>query len=537
MPTGNIQEQIDAFMKKLDESGKPEKPAGETVVSKINKGKKKVPGIGVITSPKETTDEAIIAFIKELPPTGNFYELEQAVISKFPLLHPSAHLTQLIIDNCDELTYDTLGAAEDHSSFLKQLTDIVSVLDETMVGSAPELPISLYKIKGEWKAALVPQKEEPKMLEAGPPAEEEHGTIILTKPVEVKSLGNNKQSVPPTFIPVPQVSGSGEVHIKQFIWTVPIDTGPDTFCQVVLSYGAETFLMHGTFASASVAPPFQLNKGGVLKVSLLTTQPIDVWLELELEIIQPDPFVEFIKKVESAGSPVEYNAPDGTHFVPGSKFELKASEEESDINKLSTAMDEFTDAQNKLLSEYGKLDGVLQETFGDDYYSFKSAVEQVVKNNSDVMQSELNALTKKLHEKGEQSHAAPVKIVEIKAVPKGNITKSDEPNGYKPDIKNVVVDNTVFPVKQLADMLRDLFKDNSFTHYQVEGSDHEYKKTKGVLMHFKVTWAGDPEANLIKWAQDNPKLANEVFLHYHKSNVTLPYVIGQMAKTILDSGG
>ena len=75
-----------------------------------------------------------------------------------------------------------------------------------------------------------------------------------------------------------------------------------------------------------------------------------------------------------------------------------------------------------------------------------------------------------------------------------------------------------------------------FTHYTIFGLDHDYKKTKGVLMNIKITWAGDPELNLIKWALTgiqgtlNPQA---IIIHYQTGHpITLLDCLGQLAVEI-----
>ncbi len=107
--------------------------------------------------------------------------------------------------------------------------------------------------------------------------------------------------------------------------------------------------------------------------------------------------------------------------------------------------------------------------------------------------------------------------------------------GYKPKITAVNVNGIAVDAKELADAFRSHLKGAGFTHYMIDDSDHEFKKTKGVLMHLKVTWAGDPELNLIKWAYgaEGMKKASTITIHYKVSQkLPLLEVLGILAKGI-----
>ena len=222
---------------------------------------------------------------------------------------------------------------DDHAKFLEGLVNIVNVLDETKLGQPPEQPIVLLKDKGEWSATLMTEipQEKPLALPPWPPVEEKPGIILLTQPVKIRSPGGNKVAVPPTFISIPP----GVVTIKEFIWTIPIDVSNDTKCQVAVGYGADTYIMSGTLASVSEAPPFKLDKGGVLKVSLQTAMPMEVWLELELKVEAPSPV--FMMKLGQMLSQSNVEPAMPSKPLPESwdgKAVVKLEEPETDDDKL-----------------------------------------------------------------------------------------------------------------------------------------------------------------------------------------------------------
>lgn len=457
---------------------------------------------------KKTSDEAIIAYLQELPAGMSYPDKEKLILKKFPLLYLTPHLTMLINTHCkDEEVIDKaikdgeewvpkeaepgsipFSAEENavyYSQFLKGLVEVMTTLEAVVSTDGtliPEQPISLYKVKGELLA-----------FKPGPEEEEKLGVLILTTPVKIVSPGDNKVAVPPTFISMPP----GVVSITQFIWTIPIDVPADTACQVAVGYGADTFVMKGTVDSLSEALPFKLDKGGVLKVSLQTTMPLEAWLELELKIEAPP--AAFMMKLGQVLSSEPLPIPQQT--APA-KEELK--EPETDDHKLKTAMVEVDEAQMELLDNYEKLETLLESKF-PGVVAVKDSVQQVI-----AAQKKQQALNKKAIMKQasmKQNPTSPLGSINLKTgetVPadhpalgkKGN----DKPKGYKPEITAVNVNGKAVDAKELADALRGHLKKTGFTHYTIFGLDHEYKKTKGILMHIKITWAGDPELNLIKWA-------------------------------------
>lgn len=672
MVNSDIQEQIDNFMQKLENSKVPQKASGEAIVSgkpkKIKPAKKTIADKeeGAVGKPvlesKNTSDEAIIAFIEELPADISFVEAEDKVIKKFPLLSTSSHLTKLIIDNVEGLNFEdmpggktdseldaiysgpiqipgegkwvgtsvmivaqsilqaveikcvegesdspefmltvagveillacpiSLGKGEvfsvapsmpvvmaavqliiscrapkpitvnvkllfqepkpeDSSEFLKQVVNLTSVLDETLVGKAPAQPFAVFKDEGEWKAELMTKlspKEVPLALPPGPEIKMPPVNHILTKPVKIRSPGNNNPAPTPDFIPIP----AGVTAVKNFIWTIPSDLPPSTPCKVLVGYGAEGYLMDGTFESASHAPPFKLDKGGVLKVSLITTQPVEVWLELELEVeseVQKfkefmSPFMPDIVPLVSPqhAKPQQFQQPPWPTALP------KVIEKPGD--KLAGAIAEITDAQDTLLSQYDKLDNILKEVLGQDIDlsdSVKDAIEKQKKELAphheaagimDIMDQAEKAITngvaKSLPEDAVAPDGgfAPGSTVELTGV-----KKKEKPKGYKPKVTAVNVNGSAIDAKELADALRGHLKGAGFKHYMIDGSDHEFKKTKGVLMHFKVTWAGDPEANLIKWAYttEGLKKALAIIIYYEIGKpILLVDCLGQLTAGI-----
>ncbi len=391
-----------------------------------------------------TSDFPLVLTGKQL--TVSYHSLQPVILKAVAILDylaepepESMSLAEQIINKSMKLKEEEQvpEASGDHEKFIEQLVNIVSVLDETKVGQPPEQPIVLLKDKGEWSATLMSEipQEEPLALPPGPPAEEKPGIILLTQPAKIRSPGENKVAVPPTFISIPP----GIVAVTKLIWTIPIEVPSDTECQVVVGYGAETFVTKGTFESAGEALPFKLDKGGVLKVSLQTTQPMEAWLELELKIEAPP----FMMKLGQLISPA---------LLPILNQAAPAPEEKAVVVKQT------------LSSPLGSIN---------------------------------------------------LNTGETTSVPAGH--PALEKKGYKPEISGVIINGMAIPVQELADALRGHLKSFSFTHYMIEGSDHEFKKTKGVLMHVKITWAGDPEANLIKWAYDiGCAKAATISIHYKK---------------------
>ena len=353
-----------------------------------------------------------------------------------------------------------------YQHFLEQLVEYAGIAEEAYASESPPIPvpnqpISLYKVKGLWKANIVPMaKVELKGYEkelAAIQEEKKPGNLVLTLPVKISSPGGNEMAAPPTFIPLP----AGLVSINQFIWTIPAEVSEDTECQVLVGYGAEGYFMKGTLASASKAPPFKLDKGGVLKVSLLTTQPMDAWLELELEVEHPlfVPLAQLEKMVSTA-------------LVDWKQEELEKPDDQ---------------AEHKLAH------GIESKTF-------------------------------------EEFDPIPEGGTELVGFIK---SKKEKPKGYNPKITALNIGGKAVDAKELADMLRSHFKSSSFTHYMIMGLDHEYKKTKGILMHCKITWAGDPEVNLIKWAVNNVNKAKTISLHYKVGKpIPLMEALGYLAAKI-----
>ena len=83
-----LKKQVGEFLEKLEKAKPvPTKPSDEAII-----------GPPILES-KQTSDEAIIEFVKQLPVSslpGYPDVVEEIVLKKFPLLHPSAHLTELI---------------------------------------------------------------------------------------------------------------------------------------------------------------------------------------------------------------------------------------------------------------------------------------------------------------------------------------------------------------------------------------------------------------------------------------------------------
>ena len=370
-----------------------------------------------------------------------------------------------------------------YSQFLKELVEVVTTLaavalsDGTLI---PEQPINLYKAKGKWKAAIVPMQMEKEKetgelspLPPGPEEEEKPGILVLTQPVKIRSPGDNKVAVPPTFIPIPP----GLVSIKQFIWTIPLEVPSDTECQVVVGYGADTYVLKGTFESVSEAPPFKLDKGGVLKVSIQTTMPMEAWLELELKVEAP----AFIVKLGEMFSPSPQPLPQ-----LAAPAEEKQKEPATPDEKLKMAMAELADAQQVMLTNLEQLENIAQEALGPEQ---SASVKEVIEGQM---------------KKVKQIPTSPLGSIDLKTGETGETVPADHPSegvkGYKPKITALNINGKAIDAKQMADAFRSHLKSFGFIHYMIDGSDHEYKKTKGILMHFKITWAGDPELNLIKWA-------------------------------------
>ncbi|KKK56245.1 hypothetical protein LCGC14_3066470, partial [marine sediment metagenome] len=92
-----------------------------------------------VTEPKETTDEAIAVAEPFDQATDSLEAIEK---------------TANLATEGEEIPFNPEENAVYYHEFLKQLVNIVSVLDETKVGQPPDQPISLYKIKGEWKAVV-----------------------------------------------------------------------------------------------------------------------------------------------------------------------------------------------------------------------------------------------------------------------------------------------------------------------------------------------------------------------------------------------
>lgn len=403
-----------------------------------------------------------------------------------------------------------------YSTFLEQLVNLTTVLDETIGGPTPDQPVVLLKHKGEWVATVMEKEgvdvhalmeEEPKALPPGPEEEKKPGNLILTQPAKIRSPGGNEQASPPTFISLP----TGKVTITKFIWTLPSEVHDDTECTVLVGYGAEQYILKGTFKSAGEAPPFPIEKGGVLKVTLITTQPMEAWLELELELeIQPTGFLMKLGTVLTPASLPLLTVP------PIEKSEKPETQEQ----ELKPLLAEVIDAQVTLLADYQKLEELLIATYGAKaVQEVQSSIEEQSQGLALAAEKKIAAekeLLEEITQCGGKEEVVKPFIEELvyttsgfNPIPEGGTAqvgllkgkpKKEKPKGYQPKITAVNVNGKAVDVKELADALRSHLKGAGFTHYTIEGFDHEYKKTKGVLMNKKITWAGDPEANLIKWA-------------------------------------
>lgn len=72
--------------------------------------------------------------------------------------------------------------------------------------------------------------------------------------------------------------------------------------------------------------------------------------------------------------------------------------------------------------------------------------------------------------------------------------------------------------EKLAEMLKSWKKESGFLYYMIEDSKPMYKLEKGVLMHFKQSWSGDPVLKLVKFALA-PGLVKEPEIHAYFFNV------------------
>lgn len=522
---------------------------------------------GPVLESKNMSDGAIVTYLQELPANMAYPEKEKAILKKFPLLHPSPDLTILINTHCKDTEIiekaikdgeewlpkqaEPAETPEGYSKFLKELVEVVTVLEATESTDGtliPDHPIVLMKYKEKWTTTVMTKEEkaEPKQLPPGPEVGVKPGVFVLTHPVKIRSPGDNKVAVPPTFISLPP----GVVTVTKFIWTIPIEVASDMKCQVVVGYGAETFIMKGNFKSASEALPFKMNKGGVLKVSLQTIMPMEAWLELELHIESPGFVVKLGEMFSSPPQPVPLLA------APAPKEKLK--EPVTDDQKIKAAILEVTDAQKTLLGNIEKLETMAQELLGKEIpESMKEAIEEqkqkmavqqqkMAVQQEAVLKQDQAGLDEVANKKVKQTPTSPLGSIDLKtgetaSVPAGHPSLAEK--GYKPGLIFITIDKKKVTAKQMADALRDHLKVAGFAFYTIESdtTGHEYKKTKGVLMHFKITWAGDPEANLIKWAvvasAQGIKKAKDILVHYADGAIVpLTHCLEMLVKGIKQGG-
>lgn len=530
MAGSDIQKEIDDFMAKIDKSATGKTASGEAIVSE----KKKKPGkpqpakkgkaveptfadigvqhfriSGIKMTPTVLLEKAIIPnYAKGMTPdlqilakafsetkwAGNVLavgEYPDGTVIKKPMLQscielgvkldeygksedweiiklhlPSGKPDDEVIINPEE---PQVNESDTGGTFLEELKKVLSVLDESMVGQAPEEAIVVWKDGDEWESAIMPiqdyeefesakekymelmTSEEPLQLQPGKVYESSPGdNLVLTKPVKVTSPGDMKEMVPPTFIDIP----AGEFEITKVIWTVPVYIAADTEFNIVISYGVEKVQYMGTFKSVMSAPPFKLDKGGVLKVSILTTQPMEVWLELELKIIATEVDKSFKNFMETMKQEIYPPIPSSSTMQPQ------------------------------------KLPGTAEKYMSQ--YQDEEPVE-----------------------------------VEDKAAKKG----------YLPEVKDVTFGGITVNAQVLANAFRDHLEAGGFKFYTIPDSTHEYKKTKGVLMHYKISWAGDPELNLVKWAYSNLD-GDEVHIHYAAGTTNnLIQVLCNIAKALHEGAG
>ena len=476
-----------------------------------------VDGVGVLKTNPELKKGMTFHYVPDKPilMTGKkltvSYKSETPITVKHKIFLQYEEQPAQVTLNAEETEEQVPEESGDHEKFIEQLINIVSVLDETKVGQPPDQPIVLLKYKGEWTATLMTKEgedihvltekpqEEPLALPPGPEVLEKPEILVLTTPVKISSPGNHKQ-VPPTFISIPP----GIVRVSQFIWTIPSEVDDSTPCKVLVGYGAEGFIMDGTFESANEALPFKLDKGGVLKVTLMTTQPIEVWLELELELQPPSGFfVNLGKMLSPSTQPEPLLAP------PAPKEEPK--EPVTGDEKLKMSLAEVEDAQTSLISNYEKLGTLLKDKYG---INVSDAVKSLIieSQKQKVLTTEALAkldTTDQVGNKVKQIPTSPLGSIDLKtgetvSVPEGH--PALEKKGYKPGITVVNIKGQAIDAKELAEKFKSHLKTIGFTYYTIEGSDHEFKKTKGILMNKKITWAGDPELNLIKWALTNGQI-------------------------------
>lgn len=442
MAKGNIQEEIDNFVQKLEGAKVPQEVPGLTGTSKkpvkVKPEDKAALNHAPVTEPKETTDEAIAVAEPFDQATDSLEAIEK---------------TANLATEGEEIPFNPEENAVYYHEFLKQLVNIVSVLDETKVGQPPDQPISLYKIKGEWKAVVVPQKEEPKLLPPGIVKEDQPGHSVLTSPVKVSSPGDNKELVPPTFIPLP----TGNITITKFIWTVPAEIGTSTDCTVVVGYGHEKYMIIGTFKSIGEAMPFPIDKGGVLKVSLMTKMPVDTWLELELEIEEEDVIISQFQNIMQpfmTMGPVEKALPIPVQVLP--------QEPETNSANIEKLLAEVTNAKKELQSNYDELKCIVEKNLGVDNFA--------------------------LGVQGAKSKPDGKKQKEVKGV--------DD-----------------FPLIVTVPL------EDAIAFYTIQGNDYHYKYAKGVLMSKKESWKGGALIMLLKWAKKHPSKAKEIEVHFKNGEI------------------
>ena len=205
--------------------------------------------------------------------------------------------------------------------------------------------------------------------------------------------------------------------------------------------------------------------------------------------------------LSSSPQPVPLLAP------PAPKEEQK--EPITDDQKLQKSLAEVGDAQTSLLSNYEKLGILLKDKYGIDV---SDSVKALVIESQKQKALTTEALAKlgikdQAEEEVKQTSTSPLGSIDLKTgetVPADHPAlgkvKKEKPKGYKPKVTALNINGKTVDAKELADALRNHLKKAGFTHYTIFGLDHHYKKTKGLLMNIKITWAGDPELNLIKWA-------------------------------------
>jgi hypothetical protein len=88
---------------------------------------------------------------------------------------------------------------------------------------------------------------------------------------------------------------------------------------------------------------------------------------------------------------------------------------------------------------------------------------------------------------------------------------------------------------EVAKLLETYKLTHGFTHYVIEGKEHEYKLEKGVLMHFHKGWAGNPVQKLVEFILITPPPGGQqVYVHHAGGGKTgemnLHYILQQLQK-------